>query len=73
MIGFFLLFGTKTSVREVRPLDRPCPACREHGHLHLRASRRYFTLFFIPVVPLGAAQNFWACEYCSAQFAAPEP
>ena len=71
MIGFFLLFGTKTKIRPVRPVDAACPSCREHGHLHLRESRRYFTLFFIPIVSLGAAEPFWECEYCSGHFAAP--
>lgn len=69
MIGFIVVFGTKDLARRNRPADYPCPACGAPGALDICERRRWFTLFFVPVVPLGAPQPYLECRSCGGQFA----
>src|SRR5947208_436266 len=70
--GIFIVFGWRTiCTREfgVEPLRATCPGCREEAELVSLLRRRWFTLFFLPVVPLepaANAQRLCKCTACKA-------
>lgn len=64
----FLLFGLTTRRSMIGQGDFACP--NEGGlrpYLHER-SRRWFTLFFLPVLPLGQGQEWVRCASCGATY-----
>jgi tetratricopeptide (TPR) repeat protein len=66
----FIIFGWRTIIsnESVPPLRTICPSCRREAHLQGRTHRRWFTLYFIPVFPVGSATRFTECVSCKAQF-----
>lgn len=43
-----------------------CPRCGPNRSYRHYAVKRWFTLYFIPVIPLGTAGEFVECENCAA-------
>jgi hypothetical protein len=68
--GFIILFGTRTIVsRDDRePAKAACPQCRQQTQMIPMKSRQWFTLFFIPVLPLSKGKPICQCQSCGAQF-----
>jgi hypothetical protein len=59
----FFLFGVRTKAKPIGQLDRACTKCaRSTMHVAVE-TRRWFTLFFIPVIPLGG-NHFVRCNLC---------
>ena len=45
-----------------------CPRCQgDRGYRHF-AARRWFTLFFIPMIPLKALGTYVECDVCHGTF-----
>ena len=66
----FIIFGLSSKVK-ARPAGQfHCPVCRsQRTYAELRQSRR-FTLFFIPVLPLGSSSlGRVVCTTCGSEFA----
>jgi len=59
----FFLFGTRTKKTPIAQVDRVCSKCAKHTMHAVVETRRWFTLFFIPVIPLGG-NNFTHCGVC---------
>ena len=64
-----IIFGTRTrisksSVEDI--LDNACPKCGKSLCLH--DLKRWFTLYFIPVIPLSTIESFYQCEGCGSQY-----
>src|ERR1039458_7297660 len=53
------------------PVDAKCPRCGADGTLRGISVRSWFTIFFIPLFPLGRGRRFTQCEKCGASFAMP--
>jgi hypothetical protein len=45
-----------------------CPQCNERRDYKLKQVRPFFTLFFIPIFPIGAAQRYVECKGCRGTF-----
>ena len=45
-----------------------CPNCGATEAFRLRASRPFLTLYFIPVLPIGALQEYVQCSRCKTSF-----
>lgn len=63
-----ILFGLRSRTSTVGSGMFGCP--NERGtrpYVHERA-RRWFTLFFIPVIPLGTQGEWVRCEGCGASY-----
>jgi tetratricopeptide (TPR) repeat protein len=71
--GFILLFGSKRvmSNETGEPVDAKCPRCGAEGSLRGIRVRSWFTIFFVPLFPLGRGQRFTQCNKCQASFAMP--
>lgn len=64
----FILFGTRGVAYTKGAGEFTCPACnaeREYKHIRIR---QFFTLFFIPVIPLMLRGEFVECKTCSNKF-----
>jgi hypothetical protein len=64
----FLLFGLVMRRKMVNQGEFDCPnegAPRLYYH---ERSRRWFTLFFIPVVPLGRGREWVHCSSCGTMY-----
>ena len=69
--GFILLFGTKMIASDDpdgRAVSAVCPNCGQRAEIVPRRYRNWFTLFFLPLFPIGGSKPFSQCSHCSAQF-----
>lgn len=71
--GFILIWGTKSRVGDdgSEPVHATCPCCRQQAVFRGRVVRRWFTLFFIPILPLGASARFCECTMCGQHLNRP--
>jgi zinc-ribbon family len=45
-----------------------CPACERQREYDLKESRRWFTLYFIPIFPISGTQRYVECQRCGQAF-----
>ncbi|HSV13863.1 MAG TPA: zinc-ribbon domain-containing protein [Tepidisphaeraceae bacterium] len=71
--GFIMLFGTRNIVsgssNDEQPIDTRCPRCGAASAMIGKTVRPWFTLFLLPLFPVGAARTFTQCTNCQASFA----
>jgi hypothetical protein len=75
MIAFILIFGARPVKREVRDGRREvrnCPACGMLSEMREHSLRNFFTLFFIPLIPLGRGQRVMTCSRCGFSYQAQD-
>ncbi|MEM6689119.1 MAG: TerB family tellurite resistance protein [Planctomycetota bacterium] len=48
--------------------DFYCPTCSSRRGYQLRATRPFLTLYFIPTIPIGAAELFVRCTTCKSRW-----
>lgn len=63
-----LIFGLAVFFRTVGDGDFHCPACGGDRHYRHRVARRWFTLFFLPVIPLNRVGEVVECSTCRTRF-----
>jgi len=64
----FFIAGLTTRVKAVDVGSFQCPheqAARRYQHLR---QRRWLTLFFVPVLPIGQAREWVQCEGCGGAY-----
>jgi len=69
MLGL-IIFGRRSTTRVRNRGTFACPRCgtdRTYAHKQVR---RWFTLYFIPVIPLGTIGEYLQCESCAGTFKA---
>lgn len=60
-----LLFGWPRRFKHVGPAyPSVCNGCEQDTYFHLVKSRRWFTIWFIPFLPLGTATWSLVCAHC---------
>jgi len=60
----FFLIGVRTKAKAVGQVDRTCAKCTRSTVQTVVETRRWLTLFFIPVIPLGGASQVVRCNLC---------
>ena len=63
-----IIYGWTTKEKTLESTEFFCPHCREHRDGEHRAVKRYFTLYFIPLIPLGTVGEFVRCDTCEGQY-----
>ncbi|MGH3349537.1 MAG: zinc-ribbon domain-containing protein [Nocardioides sp.] len=58
-----IIFGIKTYTRLLATLTLVCPNCKQQAAHRLFEIVRKFTLFFIPLFPVGKSRRM-DCTYC---------
>ena len=64
----FFIFGIGSKTKIVEKSQFLCPVCRTQSAYELRQQRHYFSLFFIPLIPLSKAKGeFVKCLHCGSE------
>ncbi|NUR25825.1 MAG: zinc ribbon domain-containing protein, partial [Catenulispora sp.] len=63
-----LIWGWRTVFRMVGSGVFSCPSCGADRNYERRRAQRFFTLFFIPLIPLKVIGEFVRCTYCKNDF-----
>ncbi len=59
----FFLFGVRTKAKAIAQQERACTKCVRPTVHAIVETKKWFTLFFVPVIPLGG--NFFTrCGVC---------
>jgi hypothetical protein len=67
MLGL-IIFGRRTTTKTITAGSFTCPRCGPgRGYEHKQVNR-WFTLYFIPVIPLGTVGEYVECQGCAATF-----
>jgi hypothetical protein len=68
----FFLFGARTKAKAIAQMERPCTKCGRPTVFTAIETKRWFTFFFIPVIPLGG-NHLVKCNVCGLTLkASPE-
>ena len=59
----FFLFGMRTKTKPIKQIQYPCSKCSRPTVFTALESKRWFTLFFSPVSPLGGS-DLIKCNVC---------
>jgi tellurite resistance protein len=61
---FLIIFGTRGVTSSVATGKFNCPSCEtKQTYVHKRV-RRFFTLYFIPIIPLDTIGEYIECQHC---------
>ncbi len=63
-----IIFGTRGVTLKTGSGDFACPQCRTTRPYVYRTVRRFFTLYFIPVIPLDKLGEYVECQGCRGTF-----
>jgi hypothetical protein len=69
MIGI-IIFGTKPVARKTGTGSFFCPTCQRDTPCSHHRIRQFFTLYFVPLIPLGAVGELVRCDRCGSEHAA---
>ena len=59
----FFLIGVKTKSKAIAQVERPCTKCARSTVQTAVEAKKWFTLFFIPLIPLGTTR-YVKCNLC---------
>ena len=63
-----ILFGTKVRYTTLSAGQFYCPQCKARRDYELRKARYWFTIYFIPLIPLKTLGEFVKCLTCGTNF-----
>ena len=63
-----IIFGTRGVKSTIKEGQFHCPQCESQQRYRHRKVTRFFTLYFIPVIPLGKVGEYVECQSCKGTF-----
>jgi hypothetical protein len=63
-----IIFGTSNRFKTVQSGTFYCPHCQTTRNYELKQGKRYFSLYFIPLIPMGDLGQFVECQTCHLTF-----
>ena len=63
-----IIWGSRGLTRQLDSGSFYCPNCDRTAEYLLKQVRPWFTLYFIPVFPVGSAERFVECQRCGGTF-----
>ena len=63
-----IIWGLRTRGKALGQVQVTCPNCHRAAMTALGQSRRWFTLFFIPIFPIGANNTTAVCGLCGYRY-----
>ncbi len=63
-----IIFGTRLRHRKIGEGEFFCPKCQTNRLYHHKRAARYFTLYFLPVIPIQQLGEFIECQTCGIAF-----
>lgn len=64
----FVIFGTKNVGTTIGNGNFCCPRCNVERDYRLKQNKNYFSLFFIPIIPLGQTGDTLECSFCKTAY-----
>jgi hypothetical protein len=65
---FFIIWGSRTIVLTIGAGTFFCPKCRVTQTFSHKQQKRFFTLYYIPIFPIGDGQHYVECQHCHGTF-----
>lgn len=63
-----IIFGTRGVKSTIKSGNFHCPQCEQSKPFRHRKVTKFFTLYFIPLIPLGSAGEYVECGTCKGTF-----
>lgn len=63
-----LIFGTRGLTTTPEKGTFHCPSCGTGSNFRWRRVRRFFTLYFIPIIPLNRLGEYIECDHCKGTY-----
>lgn len=63
-----IIFGTKNVAKTIKRGHFDCPQCNTQRIYNLNRNKKFFSLFFIPVIPLGNNHDTLNCMVCKTEY-----
>jgi hypothetical protein len=63
-----VIYGSRSRNRVMGQMQNVCPLCKKKGFQTVVRSRRWFTLYFIPLIP-SSKKTIARCNLCGFQYA----
>lgn len=63
-----IIFGTSNKSKTTGSGQFFCPNCKTTRAYERKQSKRYFSLYFIPLIPMGDSGEFVECQTCHLTF-----
>lgn len=64
----FFIFGIGPKTNTIEKAQFQCPVCQQFSNYELKAQRQYFSLFFIPLIPLSKVKTAYVkCLNCGTE------
>jgi hypothetical protein len=63
-----IIFGTKPRMKTIGSGTFYCPRCQTNRQYELKQGKNYFTLYFVPIFPMGDLGEFVECQTCHMTF-----
>lgn len=67
-LRMIIIFGSKVRYKTIGAGQFYCPQCQARRDYELRQARNWFSLYFIPVIPLNQLGEFVTCLTCGTNF-----
>jgi uncharacterized tellurite resistance protein B-like protein len=64
----FIIFGTRGIRSTIKEGKFACPQCQTFTHYKHKKVTNFFTLYFIPLIPLGSKGTYVECQQCRNTF-----
>jgi tellurite resistance protein len=65
---FLIIFGTRGVTMNVANGQFNCPSCAKKRAYVTKRVRRFFTLYFIPIIPLDTLGEYVECQHCKGTY-----
>jgi len=63
-----VIFGTKTVGKTIKTGTFKCSRCNRERNYFLKQNKKYFSLFFIPIIPLNKVGDTLECTFCKTAY-----
>ncbi|MEO0561068.1 MAG: TerB family tellurite resistance protein [Chloroflexota bacterium] len=64
----FVVWGTRGITRNMDTGSFYCPGCRQERVYKHKSVRRFFTVYFIPLIPMNKLGEYVECQVCSGTY-----
>ena len=65
---YFIIWGSRGITSSVEEGDFYCPRCDTPRHYDHKRVRKFFTLYFIPLIPMKTVGEYVECSVCNGTF-----
>ncbi|MEM6283662.1 MAG: zinc ribbon domain-containing protein [Chloroflexota bacterium] len=67
-----IIFGARPRITTTGHGEFYCPNCStdssQQRRYEMKKSRNFFTLYFVPLIPMGAGEEYVECQHCGLVF-----